>query len=91
MEGTDAMLRRAATLTNGKPLRLVKVSRDRAHMLFDVPVVGPHTIETMVETGTTALAMDAGRTLVIDKAEFLERANIASIAIASYQPQEQAQ
>jgi len=91
MEGTDAMLRRAATLTNGKPLRLVKVSRDRAHMLFDVPVVGPHTIETMVETGTTALAMDAGRTLVIDKAEFLERANIASIAIAGYQPQEQSQ
>ena len=55
MEGTDAMLRRAATLTNGRPLRLVKVSRGRAHLLFDVPVVGLRTIEIMIETGTTAI------------------------------------
>ena len=43
MEGTDAMLRRAASLANGKPLRLVKVSRRRGHLLFDVPVAGPGT------------------------------------------------
>ena len=60
MEGTDAMLRRAAALVNGKPLRLVKVSRRRGHLLFDVPVAGPGTIEVMQETGTTALAVDAG-------------------------------
>ena len=41
MEGTDAMLRRAASLVEGKPLRLVKGSRRREHMLFDVPVIGP--------------------------------------------------
>ena len=40
MEGTDAMLRRAASLVEGKPLRLVKGSRRRRHMLFDVPVLG---------------------------------------------------
>ena len=40
MEGTDAMLRRAAGLAHGKPLRLVKVSRRRKHLLFDVPVAG---------------------------------------------------
>ncbi len=57
MEGTDAMLRRAALLVEGKPLRLVKGSRRRGHMLFDVPVVGPQTISVMVETGTTALAV----------------------------------
>ena len=56
MEGTDAMLRRAASLVNGTPLRLVKVSRRRQHLLFDVPVVGPGTVQTMMETGTTALA-----------------------------------
>ena len=44
MEGTDAMLERAASLVNGKPLRLVKVSRRRGHLLFDVPVAGPGTI-----------------------------------------------
>ena len=40
MEGTDAMLRRAAGLVNGRRLSLVKVARRREHLLFDVPVVG---------------------------------------------------
>jgi UDP-2,3-diacylglucosamine hydrolase len=86
MEGTDSMLRRAASLTNGKPLRLVKASRGRAHLLFDVPVAGLRTIETMIETQTTALAVDAGRTLLLDREEMLNRANAAGIAIAAYPP-----
>ena len=81
MEGTDAMLRRAATLVEGKPLRLVKASRRRKHLLFDVPVVGPQTIAVMKETGATALAIDAGQTLLIDREELITRANQASIAI----------
>lgn len=83
MEGTDAMLRRAASLTNGKPLRLVKAS-GREHMLFDVPVVGPTTVETMVETQTTALAVDAGRTLLLDRKEMLDRANEGGITVLGY-------
>jgi DUF1009 family protein len=81
MEGTDAMLRRAATLVEGKPLRLIKGSRRRKHMLFDVPVAGPQTIDAMRETGTTALALDAGRTLLIDKDDLLDRANRAGITV----------
>src|SRR5450755_823693 len=84
MEGTDAMLRRAATLTNGKPLRLVKASRGRAHMLFDVPVVGPATVGVMSETRTTALAVDAGRTLLLDKETMLRLANEAGITVIGY-------
>src|SRR4051794_5326984 len=71
MEGTDAMLRRAASLVNGKPLSLVKVARRRKHMLFDVPVAGVDTIAAMQETGATVLAVDAGRTLFLDKEELL--------------------
>jgi hypothetical protein len=82
MEGTDAMLRRAASLVEGKPLRLVKASSRRRHLLFDVPVIGPGTIDVMVETGATALVVDAGRTLMLDREILLEKANAAKIAIA---------
>src|SRR5438270_526644 len=75
MEGTDAMLRRAAGLVNGRPLSLVKVARRRGHLLFDVPVAGLDTIAVMKETGATVLAMDAGRTLLLDRAQMLEAAN----------------
>jgi len=85
MEGTDAMLRRAASLVNGKALRLVKVSRRRGHLLFDVPVAGTGTIEVMQETGTTALAVDAGRTLLLDREEMLARANECGIAVVGYE------
>jgi UDP-2,3-diacylglucosamine hydrolase len=82
MEGTDAMLRRAASLVEGRKLSLVKASARRRHLLFDVPAIGPHTIDVMVETGTTALAVDAGRTLLLDRQELLGKANQANIAIA---------
>ena len=88
MEGTDAMLRRAAGMVNGRALRLVKVSRRRGHLLFDVPVAGPGTIAVMKETGATALAVDAGRTLLLDRDEMLAAAGEAGIAIKAYRPDE---
>ena len=81
MEGTDAMLRRAATLVNGKPLTLVKVATRRGHLLFDVPVAGLETIAVMRETNTTAISVDAGRTLLLDREEMLAHADGAGIAI----------
>ena len=84
MEGTDAMLRRAAGLVNGRRLTLVKVSNRRHHLLFDVPVAGLNTIDVMRETGTTVMAVDAGRTLLLDREEMLARADAADIAIAGY-------
>ena len=81
MEGTDAMLRRAASLVEGKRLSLVKASARRRHLLFDVPAIGPNTIDVMMETNTSALAVDAGRTLLLDREELLGKANAAKIAI----------
>jgi len=81
MEGTDAMLRRAAGLVNGRRLSLVKMARRREHLLFDVPAVGRDTIPVMRETGTTVLAVEAGRTLMLDKDQMIEAANAADISI----------
>lgn len=86
MEGTDAMLRRAAGLVEGRRLTLVKSSSRRRHLLFDVPVIGPLTIDVMIETNTSALAVDAGRTLLLDRDELLQKANTARIAIAGLEP-----
>src|SRR5579864_7548435 len=81
MEGTDAVLRRAAALVNGRRLSLVKVARRREHLLFDVPVVGLGTIPVMRETGASVLAVEAGRTLMLDKEQMIAAANEAGIAI----------
>ena len=88
MEGTDAMLRRAASLVAGRRLTLVKASSRRRHLLFDVPVIGPQTIDVMIETNTTALAVDAGRTLLLDREELLAKARAAAIAIIGMEPSE---
>jgi DUF1009 family protein len=85
MEGTDAMLERAASLVNGKHLTLVKGSLRRGHLLFDVPVTGPRTIEVMQRTRTTVLAVDAGRTLLLDREEMLRRAEECGIAVIGFE------
>ncbi len=81
MEGTDAMLRRAAALVNGRRLALVKVARRREHLLFDVPVVGLDTIPVMTQTGATVLAVEAARTLMLDKDAMIAAADEANLAI----------
>ncbi len=88
MEGTDSMLRRAASLVNGKSLTLVKVATRRGRLLFDVPVAGLETIAVMREANTTALSVDAGRTLLLDREEMLARADEAGIAIIGTVPRD---
>ena len=81
MEGTDEAIARAARITGGKPLVVVKVSKPGQDMRFDVPVVGLPTIEKMKSAGATALAVDAGRTLLFDREKLIELADASGIAI----------
>ncbi len=81
MEGTDATIERAATLANGRRLAVVKVSKPRQDMRFDVPVVGRKTIEVMSRAKASVLAVDAGKTLLFERDELLEEANRAGIAL----------
>ncbi|HXT86534.1 MAG TPA: UDP-2,3-diacylglucosamine diphosphatase LpxI [Verrucomicrobiae bacterium] len=84
MEGTDETIERAARLTNGKRLAVVKVSKPSQDMRFDVPVVGLKTIEVMQRSHATALAIDAGRTLLLDREKLIGAANEAGIAIEAF-------
>ena len=80
MEGTDAVIARAAQLA-GKGVRIVKVAKPNQDMRFDVPVVGVSTIEAMQTAGATLLSVDAGRTLMIDGEAIIRAADEAGIAI----------
>jgi UDP-2,3-diacylglucosamine hydrolase len=84
MEGTDETIARAARFANGRPLVVVKVSKPRQDMRFDVPVVGLPTVESMKLAGATALAIDANRTLLFDREKLIAMANDAGIAIEAF-------
>jgi DUF1009 family protein len=86
MEGTDEAVTRAARLAEGQPLVVVKVSKPGQDMRFDVPVVGVPSIEHMSTSGVTALAVDAGRTLLFDRAKLIELADAKGIAIQAFAP-----
>lgn len=86
MEGTDAVIRRAGELANRKNLTVIKVSKPKQDMRFDVPVVGVPTIENMIAAGATALVLDGQRTLILDKQRFLELADLSGIAVVGFAP-----
>ena len=82
MEGTDATIKRAGELANGK-LTVVKVAKPNQDMRFDVPVVGVPTIETMIRAGATCLSVTAGKTLIFDKEKMLNLANDNKICVVA--------
>lgn len=84
MEGTDETVERAARIAGGQRLVVVKVSKPRQDMRFDVPVVGTKTIETMRRSNATALAIDAGRTLLFERDALIRAADEAGIAIQAF-------
>ena len=89
MEGTDETIERAARIAGGgdASLVVVKVSKPRQDMRFDVPVVGLDTVEVMRRCRASALAMDAGRTLLFDRARVIEAADAAGIAMEAFAPE----
>jgi DUF1009 family protein len=80
MEGTDATIRRAGELANGK-LTVVKVAKPDQDMRFDVPVVGVPTVEAMIAAGATCLSVTAGKTLIFDREKMVALADKNKIAI----------
>ncbi len=92
MEGTDEAILRAGALmkslhgeasTLSRALTVIKVAKPNQDMRFDVPVVGIHTIETMVRAGASCLALDANKCLMLDREKVLAAADAAAIAIVA--------
>ena len=85
IEGTDATIRRAGQLVNGD-IVVVKATKPTQDLRFDLPAIGPDTIRTIAEVRGKVLAVEAGRTIILDRAEMLALANEAKIAVVAVDP-----
>ncbi len=83
MEGTDEVILRAGRIA-GEGCTVVKMAKPKQDMRFDVPVVGPGTLAAMKEAGARTLAVEAGRTLLLDRPDFLARADASGVAVIGF-------
>ena len=79
VEGTDAMLRRGSEF--GARAVLVKGAKPGQDMRFDVPVIGPGTLELAAECRLAAIALEAGRTLILERARALAAAERTGVTL----------
>lgn len=84
IEGTAAMIERAGRYCKSGGWTLIKASKPQQDMRFDVPCVGPDTIRSLSENGANCLAVEAGKTIIIDKPDTIKLANQLSISIVGH-------
>ena len=82
IEGTDACIRRGGQLGRGG-VTVAKSAKPQQDMRFDVPGIGPDTIDSMIQAGAVALVIEAGRTLVVDREKMVEKADQHGISIVA--------
>jgi DUF1009 family protein len=87
MEGTDAVIRRAAAITGNQRITVIKVSKPNQDMRFDVPVIGLPTVQLMAEVNASALAIDARKTLLIDRDKLVDFADQHNISLVAFEPE----
>ncbi|MCA9130493.1 MAG: UDP-2,3-diacylglucosamine diphosphatase LpxI [Planctomycetales bacterium] len=83
VEGTDALIHRTGELCPRGGFTLVKVAKPNQDMRFDVPTIGLKTVQRVVRAGGSAIAIEAGRTIIVDRKATLEYANANSITIVA--------
>jgi DUF1009 family protein len=87
IEGTDAMILRAGQLCHGGFVT-VKMAKPNQDLRFDIPTIGPVTIQSLHDAGGRVLVVEAGKTLVIDPEETIREANRKGIAIIGIEAEE---
>ena len=80
LEGTDEAIKRAGSLSR-IGFVVVKVARPDQDMRFDVPLVGLDTLKVIAEAGGKALALEGGKTLLVDREEMIKLADEKGISI----------
>ena len=80
IEGTDEAIKRAGALC-GRGAIVVKVSKPNQDMRFDIPIVGPQTINTLIAASCAVLAMEANKTLLLEKDRCLKSAEQNNICL----------
>ncbi len=73
IEGTDEAIKRGGALAHGGAV-VVKTSKPRQDMRFDIPFVGPRTLDSLAASSCAVLAMEAGKTLLLEKEQCLKTA-----------------
>ncbi len=81
-EGTNEAIKRGGSL-GGKHSIMIKVAKPNQDMRFDVPVVGVTTIEVATEAHLRVIAIEAGRTLLLEKEALVAAAARANISIVA--------
>ncbi|MDE2028602.1 MAG: UDP-2,3-diacylglucosamine diphosphatase LpxI [Candidatus Omnitrophica bacterium] len=82
MEGTDRAIARGGAIARQGAV-VVKTSKPAQDSRFDVPVIGPRTIQAMARTKAACLAIEAGKTLIIDYDKTVQLANQADICLVA--------
>ena len=83
IEGTDRCIERAGVLCRSGGWTLVKVAKPEQDMRFDVPTIGVSTIENLHKAKARVLAIETGRTIVIDQDQVIDRANQYGLSIVA--------
>ncbi len=83
IEGTDECIRRAGRLCLAGGMTVVKVAKPCQDLRFDMPTIGIGTLESLRAAGARVLAIEAGRTILVDREQVAEVATRAGITIAS--------
>ncbi len=84
IEGTDACIRRAGQLCPAGGFTIVKVAKPQQDMRFDVPTIGLFTIDTMLQARARVLAIEAGKTIILDRQAVIEMADRYALSLVSY-------
>jgi hypothetical protein len=83
IEGTDACIRRAGELCPVGGFTVIKVAKPRQDMRFDVPTIGMGTLESMVAARGKVLAVEAGKTILVDQRQVVDFANRHHLVIVA--------